>query len=282
MIFRTLVAAMTAAVVAAAAIALPAQAQDVKRSITNVAGDVYRFQNKFHFSVLVVTEDGIVFGDPIDADAAAWVKAEIAKRFGKPVTYMIYSHSHGDHASGGAVFADTATVIVQENAPAELDGVVPDIRFSEWLSFTSGKHKFELTSLGPGHGTDMLAMVIRPENVAFIVDVVSPGRLLFKDLSGVDVAGLIEQTKKIEALDFKIITPGHSRLGKMGDVVEAREYVEWLRSAVAAELKASKTVDEIVANLDTSAYSGMIAYKAWRDLNIQGMARWLRESGEVK
>ncbi len=282
MIFRTLVAAMTASVVAAAAIALPAQAQDVKRSITNVAGDVYRFQNKFHFSVLVVTEDGIVFGDPIDADAAAWVKAEIANRFGKPVTHMIYSHSHGDHASGGAVFADTATVIVQENAPAELDGVVPDIRFSERLSFTSGKHKFELTSLGPGHGTDMLAMVIRPENVAFIVDVVSPGRLLFKDLSGVDVAGLIEQTKKIEALDFKIITPGHSRLGKMGDVVEAREYVEWLRSAVATELKASKTVDEIVANLDTSAYSGMIAYKAWRDLNIQGMARWLRESGEVK
>ncbi len=282
MIFRTLVAAMTAAVVAAAAIALPAQAQDVKRSITNVAGDVYRFQNKFHFSVLVVTEDGIVFGDPIDADAAAWVKAEIAKRFGKPVTHMIYSHSHGDHASGGAVFADTATVIVQENAPAELDGVVPDIRFSERLSFTSGKHKFELTSLGPGHGTDMLAMVIRPENVAFIVDVVSPGRVLFKDLSGVDVAGLIEQTKKIEELDFKIITPGHSRLGKMGDVVEAREYVEWLRSAVAAELKASKTVDEIVTNLDTSAYSGMIAYKAWRDLNIQGMARWLRESGEVK
>ena len=281
MMFRTLVAAMTAAVVAAA-IALPAQAQDVQRSITKVAGDVYRFQNKFHYSVFVATEDGIVFGDPINADAAAWVKAEMAKRFDKPVTHMVYSHSHGDHASGGAVFADTATVIVQENAPAELDGVVPDIRFSERMSFTSGKHNFELTSLGPGHGADMLAMVIRPENVAFIVDVVSPGRLLFKDLSGVDVAGLIEQTKKIEALDFKIITPGHSRLGKMADVVEAREYVEWLRAAVAAELKAGKTVDEIVANLDTSAYSGMIAYKAWRDLNIQGMARWLRESGEVK
>ncbi len=280
MIFRTLVAAVTAAVVAA--IALPAQAQDVQRSITNVTGDVYSFQNKFHFSVFVVTEDGIVFGDPINADAAAWAKAEIAKRFGKPVTHMVYSHSHDDHASGGAIFADTATVIVQENAPAELDGVVPDIRFSERMSFTSGKHSFELTSLGPGHGTDMLAIVIRPENVAFIVDVVSPGRLLFKDLSGVDVVGLIEQTKKIEALDFKIITPGHSRLGKMADVVEAREYVEWLRAAVTVELKAGKTVDEIVANLDTSAYSGMIAYKAWRDLNIQGMARWLRESGEVK
>ena len=31
-------------------------------------------------------------------------RAEIAGRFGKPVTHLVYSHSHGDHASGGAVF----------------------------------------------------------------------------------------------------------------------------------------------------------------------------------
>ena len=278
MIFRTLVAAMTAAV-AAAAIALPAQAQDVQRSITNVAGDVYRFQNKFHFSVFVVTEDGIVFGDPINTDAAAWVEAEMAKRFGKPVTHLVYSHSHSDHASGGTVFADTATVIVQENAPANLDGVVPDVRFSDRMSFTSGKHTFELTSLGTGHGTDMLAMVIRPENVAYIVDVVSPGRVLYKDLTGVNVTGLIEQIEKIEKLNFEIITPGHSRLGKMADVIEAREYVEWLRDAVVAELRAGKTVEQIVADLDTSAFKNMVAYGVWRDLNIQGMARWLKQSG---
>lgn len=279
--FRKITATLAGAFVAAA-IALPALAQDVQRSITKVAGDVYRFQNKFHFSVFVVTDEGIVFGDPINTDAATWVKAEMAKRFGRPVTHMVYSHSHGDHASGGAVFADTATVIVQENAPAKLDGVVPDVRFSDRMSFTSGKHTFELTSLGTGHGTDMLAMVIRPENVAYIVDVVSPGRLLFKDLSGVDVAGMIEQTKKIEKLNFEIITPGHSRLGKMADVIEAREYVEWLRAAVAAELKAGKTVEQIVANLDTSAFKHMISYDAWRNLNIQGMARWLKQSGEVK
>ncbi len=60
MIIRTLVAAMTVAVVAAA-IALPARAQDVQRSITNVAGDVYRFQNKVHFSVYAVTEKWNLF-----------------------------------------------------------------------------------------------------------------------------------------------------------------------------------------------------------------------------
>jgi glyoxylase-like metal-dependent hydrolase (beta-lactamase superfamily II) len=281
MLIRTLTTAIITA-----GIALPsiqgAQAQDIKRELTNVTGDVWRFQNKFHFSTVVVTSEGVVVTDPINAEAATWLETEIAARFGKPVTHMVYSHSHGDHASGGAVFADTATVIAQENAPAQIDGVAPDIRFSERLSFTSGGHSFELTALGPGHGTDMLAMVVRPENVAYVVDVVSPGRLPYKDFPGADIAGLIEQTKAVEALDFEIMSPGHSRLGNKADATEAREYVEWLRAAVAAELNAGKTADQVVADLDTSAYADMMAYDMWRDLNVQGMARWLKESGAVQ
>ncbi len=272
---RNIIATATLAF-AVANIGLPAMAQEVKRSITKVSGEVYRFQNNFHYSVFVVTDDGIVFADPINKDAANWVKAEMDKRFGKSVTRLVYSHSHFDHASGGTVFTDTATTIVQENAPTVLDGVVPDVRFANRMSFRSGKHTFELTSLGSGHGTDMLAMVIRPENVAYIVDVVSPGRMLFKDLAGIDIDGMIEQIKKIEQLKFEIVTGGHSRLGKMADIVEAREYTEWLRDAVADQLKRGKTVEDIVANLDTSAYKHLLAYDMWRDLNIQGMARYLQ------
>jgi glyoxylase-like metal-dependent hydrolase (beta-lactamase superfamily II) len=280
MFLKTLAAtALTAAMMIGTG-ALPALAQD--RALTNVTGDVWRFQNKFHFTVVVVTADGVVVTDPINAEAAAWLEAEIASRFAKPVTHMVYSHSHPDHASGGAVFADTATVIAQENAPPEIDGVAPDIRFSERMSFTSGDHSFELTALGPGHGADMLAMVIRPENVAYVVDVVSPGRLPYKNFPGADIAGLIEQTRRVEALDFDIMSPGHSRLGNKADAVEAREYVEWLRAAVAAELNAGKTVEAIVAGLDTSAWQDWSAYDRWRDLNIQGMARWLKQSGEVQ
>jgi glyoxylase-like metal-dependent hydrolase (beta-lactamase superfamily II) len=281
MFIRTLTASIIAASIALPAIQ-SAHAQDVKRELTNVTGDVWRFQNKFHFSTVVVTSAGVVVTDPINAEAATWLEAEIASRFGKPVTHMVYSHSHGDHASGGAVFADTATVIAQANAPAEIDGVAPDIRFAQAMSFTSGGHSFELTALGPGHGADMLAMVVRPENVAYVVDVVSPGRLPYKDFPGANIAGLIEQIKAVEALDFEIMSPGHSRLGNKADAVEAREYVEWLMAAVTAELNAGKTAEQVVADLDTSAYAGMMAYDMWRDLNIQGMAHWLKESGEIK
>ena len=90
--------------------ATPALAQDAKRSITNIAGDLYRFQNNFHFSVFLVTPDGIIVTDPINADAAKWLSTELKARFGVPIKYLIYSHDHRDHIAGGEVLAPGATV----------------------------------------------------------------------------------------------------------------------------------------------------------------------------
>ncbi len=48
-----------------------AQAQNApKREIIQISGDLYRFQNNFHFSVFLVTPEGVIASDPIDADAA--------------------------------------------------------------------------------------------------------------------------------------------------------------------------------------------------------------------
>ena len=123
---------------------LPARAQDeVKREITQIAGDLYRFQNKFHYSVFLVTPEGVIVTDPINAAAATWLKAEIAERFGQPIRYLILSHDHADHSSGGEVFADTATVIAHENTKATILGeqrptAVPDITFSDRMTVALG------------------------------------------------------------------------------------------------------------------------------------------------
>ncbi len=59
--------------------------EDTPRAITKIAGDLYRFQNKFHYSVFLVTPEGVIVTDPINAEAATWLKGEIASRFGVPV-----------------------------------------------------------------------------------------------------------------------------------------------------------------------------------------------------
>jgi len=96
------------------------------RSITQVTGDLYRANNGGWYVAFLVTPDGIVLVDTLSVDFAKWLKGELAKRFpGKPVKYVIESHSHWDHVEGGYVFRDTATFIGQERMLRNMDGRYP-------------------------------------------------------------------------------------------------------------------------------------------------------------
>ncbi len=89
-----------------------AQPRTPPREITQVKGDLYRARNGNWYTVFLVTPAGIILGDPINETFAPWLKSELDARFpGRPVRYVVYSHSHFDHAAGGAVFADTATFV---------------------------------------------------------------------------------------------------------------------------------------------------------------------------
>ncbi len=84
------------------------------QEIGKLTGDVYYARTDDYVSAFMVTSDGIVLVEPVGPQHAAWLKGELARRFDVPVKYVIYSHSHGDHASGAAVFADTARIIGHE------------------------------------------------------------------------------------------------------------------------------------------------------------------------
>ncbi|MEY8099790.1 hypothetical protein AB9F29_20700 [Falsihalocynthiibacter sp. S25ZX9] len=117
----------------------------------------------------------------MNAEAAGWLKDNLSQITDKPITHLIYSHSHGDHASGGSVLG-AETVAAQQNAPATIDGVAPTLRVVDTHELIVGSKTFELTYLGEGHGEDMLAVIVRPENVDFITDVAAPKRLPFRTL----------------------------------------------------------------------------------------------------
>jgi glyoxylase-like metal-dependent hydrolase (beta-lactamase superfamily II) len=84
------------------------------REIGKLTGDVYYARSDDYLSAFMVTPDGIVLVEPVGPEHAAWLKGELDRRFGVPVKYVIYSHSHADHASGAEVFKDTARIIGHE------------------------------------------------------------------------------------------------------------------------------------------------------------------------
>ena len=111
-------AALGVAILAATTPAAVAQ-QPPTRAIVNLTGQLYRAQNNNHYTVFLVTPEGVIMSDPINRDFARWLKGEIAARFKVPVRYVLYTHHDWDHASGGVVFADTAQFVGHVNMLAE-------------------------------------------------------------------------------------------------------------------------------------------------------------------
>ena len=99
---------------------------EVDREISNITGDLYRFRQVRHSGMFLVTADGIIVVDPTFPHVASWLKEELDERFGLPVKYVIYSHTHLDHAGGGEVFADTAIFVAHEHTRKNLQRPADD------------------------------------------------------------------------------------------------------------------------------------------------------------
>lgn len=95
------------------------------REITSITGDLYRARENNHYTVFLVTSEGVILADPINTGFAEWLKSELANRFGATVEYVLYSHHHWDHASGGSVFDATATFVGHENMARALSAPLP-------------------------------------------------------------------------------------------------------------------------------------------------------------
>ncbi|MGI9354539.1 MAG: hypothetical protein ACR2PF_05195 [Rhizobiaceae bacterium] len=149
------------------------------------------------------------------------------------------------------------------------------------MTLETGGKTFELNFLGKGHGEDLIAVVVRPENVAFITDAASPKRLPFRSMSNSDIDGWINQIRKIETLDFEIFAPAHGVIGVKADATDARIYMENLRVWVLEDLKSGQAVNDIIASVTMDEYRDWQQYDAWRELNIRGMAQFLKQTGQV-
>ncbi|MGH7534628.1 MAG: MBL fold metallo-hydrolase, partial [Gemmatimonadales bacterium] len=207
------------------------------REITKIAGEVYRFRNANHYSVFAVTPAGVVATDPINADAARWLRTEITRRFNQPVRYLVYSHDHADHIAGGEVFADTAVVVAHDNAKSVIVGerrptAVPQVTFSDRMTIELGGTVVELSHVGRNHSDNSIVMRFPRERLLFAVDFIPVNSYSFRDFPDAYMPDWIESLKRVEAMDFDTLAPGHGPLGTKANVTMFREYLQDLRGEV--------------------------------------------------
>ncbi len=253
------------------------------RDIAQVTGTLYRVRNNNHYTVFYVTPGGIILADPINADFGAWLKAELAKRFpNAPVRDVIYSHHHQDHASGAAVFNDTAEVVGHENFAAAVKAAAPqDKRYAEVMlpestyrdrrTITLGGRRVDLVHPGRmGHAPDFTVLHFPAERAVFVVDYVAvrtvPGSNTLQN--GAPIAEYVNAIKAVEALDFDIVATGHGPNGKKSDLSDHRQYFERLAERVAAAVKAGRSLEELQKAQIMSEYKDWIEYDEDNDINI--------------
>lgn len=251
-------------------------AQDAKRSITEIKDGLYRFQNNFHYSVFLVTDDGIIVTDPINKDAAQWLKAELANRFEQPVKYLIYSHDHVDHIAGGEVFGDSVAVVAHQNAKMDIIAeerptAVPDVTFSEQLTLELGGQTVELTFVGNSHSDNMIVMNFPKQRALFAVDFIPIKTVAWKNLTDAYIPEWMEAIKKVEAMDFDILMPGHGALGSKEDATAFRQYMQQLYAAVLKASREGQSLEEMQQSIRLDEYKEWGNYDTHLPLNIEGM-----------
>ena len=272
---------LTGIVAAAPPPAVAQTAQQPIREITKLAGEVYRFRNNFHYSVFAVTPDGVIATDPIDADAAKWLKEEIAKSFGKPIKYLIYSHDHRDHISGGQVLGEGAVVISHANAKLAIVGekrptAVPQVTFTDRLEIELGGTTVELSYIGRNHSNNSIVMRFPKDRLLFAVDFIPVKSVAFRDFPDGYLEDWIESLKRVEAMDFDVLVPGHGPLGGKADVVAYRLFKETLRDEVLKLVREGKTLEEVKAAVKLPQYAGLAGYEQMFPLNVEGMYRMVQ------
>ena len=264
-----------------------AVAQNEDNSIENIAGDVYRFRHKFHYSVFAVTPEGIIATDPINATAAEWLKAALKERFDVPVKYLIYSHEHPDHISGGEVFADTAIVVAHERAKDKIVGerrrtAIPQVSFTDSMTIELGGTVVELTHVGRNHSDNSVVMRFPEERILFAVDFIPVNAVAFRDFHDAYIDEWIDSLARVELMDFDVLAPGHGRLGTRDHVRQFREYMQDLYRAVLRQVRAGASLEEMQETIRLPKYEEWFGYQSdnpnlnWFPMNIAGMYRYIQ------
>lgn len=251
-------------------------------SVTHIGNDIYVFRWWVYRNFFIVTDEGVIATDPMNSKAAQLLKQEIEKVTDKPIRYVLYSHNHHDHISGGIELDGEGVEFVgHENIAKELIDhpnptlPAPDITFVDNYTVELGGRRVELEYYGPNHGESLVIMRLPEEKIIFVVDIVTPRRVAFRIMPDFWPDEWVRTLKEIEATDYDYVISGHGpetepAIEPAIVVTEQREYIEDLMAAVKAAMDAGMhNPDELKKSVKLPKYKDWRSYDAFLPMNIE-------------
>ncbi len=255
----------------------PEQPKPLPFATTKVEGtdNVYVFRYANHQAMFVVTRDGVIATDPIGygrPQAVTTYVDEIKKVTDKPIKYLIYSHHHYDHISGGKPFKDAGAKIVAHKKAKERLAVLkdpatplPDETMDKKRTINLGGTALELTYVGLNHSDSSIVMRLPKEKLIFVVDFLPVGTLPGRGMIDFYPLEAENSIKQVLALDWERLIPGHpgapeGRLGTKKDAQDQLTFLQDASEAVKVEARAGKCWEPAEKEVKLPKYSSWPNY----------------------
>ena len=252
--------------------------EDGPYQLVMVSENIYSFGNTMgSFSLVMVTDEGVIIGDPVNQNHSEVMLEAIRSVTDQPIKYLVYSHSHWDHTSGGQVFKEVGATILShidardwllEN-PNPSVVVADEVWEGNFNEIVLGGKTLELYHFGPSHGEGMTVFYLPEEKIVFVVDIVTPKRLPFTIMPDFSPAGWEATLIEIEKLDFDTAMFGHKRaFGPALEVTEIREYLQDLRAEIFSMMqKEGVNPFMIPSTIELPKYQNWEFYDEWLEMN---------------
>lgn len=269
---------------ASAVLTMPVAAQQPPPfATTKITDHVYMFRYGGHQAMFVVTPEGVIATDPIGyrrPQAVQTYLEEIRKITQAPIKYLVYSHHHYDHIEGGWPFKEAgATVVAHRNARTKLIELgnpeipIPDVVVDDFHAIELGGVRLELHYVGRNHSDNSLVMLLPKDKLAFTVDFVSFGSVLFRDLPDGYLPDWFASLERVLQLDWERMLAGHpipgGRFGTKDDVRNQLAYMTDLSQAVREAAAQGKCWDTAMKEIRLPKYEQLNNYATFLPMNIE-------------
>jgi glyoxylase-like metal-dependent hydrolase (beta-lactamase superfamily II) len=218
--------------------------------IQELGTGLYMVTDNVYQSMFMVYENGVVVVDA-PPSYSAHISHAITEITDKPITHIIYSHSHRDHIGGAGSLGGNPIIIAQEETKRLLvrandpDRPIPTVTFRDRYTLRVGTQTLELSYHGNAHEPGNIFIYAPSQKTLMVVDIIFPGWMPWRRLAlAQDIEGYYAQVEEIKHIDFDRLVAGHvARTGTRADVEIQSEFLNDLRATVAQAMNTTKPGD---------------------------------------
>ncbi|MBB3659464.1 glyoxylase-like metal-dependent hydrolase (beta-lactamase superfamily II) [Rhizobium sp. BK650] len=211
--------------------------------IESLGAGLYMVTDNAYQSMFMVYDRGVVVVDAPPSYAGK-IKEAVREVTDKPITHLIYSHSHADHIGGAGSFGPVPVIIAHSETKrllvrdADPQRPIPTMTFDDRYRLRLGSQVLELSYPGNGHEPGNIMIYAPAQKVLMFVDIVFPGWMPFRRFGvAQDIPGYFEQVRELDHHPFEKLVGGHvSRIGTHEDVKLQIAFDDDIRAAASAAL----------------------------------------------